>query len=171
MKTPGERSILPLLGLVCVTGCHSFAQKRMEILVRNGDTYETTMVHVWFSDQGMIDGPWAWRVLVAVGSYPANVMMGILAGASAPFVADYDIEWGPIGWVIGTFVPGFTTVSSMLPYGLGEIHTMPSEMYGSFMVLAHQGSMLEAYDRYVHYYPWPGGRSNVLSVSCPRSDK
>ncbi|PIE21841.1 MAG: hypothetical protein CSA62_15485 [Planctomycetota bacterium] len=99
-----------ILGLC---SCHSFAIVRMDLDVRNEG--RTTQVGVWISDQGPWPAiGWAGRASGAVLLYPLNIISSTLRGVSAPFDSAYEIEYGPVGFVVGVFVPGFTLVGSFM---------------------------------------------------------
>jgi hypothetical protein len=102
--------VLPLLALC---SCYSFAVVPMELIACSKN--KTHQVRVWVSDQGLMDDyHWSAQAAFAILLYPLNVVGGIARGVSAPFDSGYDIEYGPVGFVVGVVVPGFTVMPRLM---------------------------------------------------------
>lgn len=96
-----------------LASCHSFAVVPMAVEARCGD--EVVPVRVWVSDQGLMgDYSWSTQAVYTVLLYPLNVVGGVARGVLAPFDRNYDIQYGPIGFVVGVAIPGFTLMPRMM---------------------------------------------------------
>lgn len=107
---------LTAIAACCISllaSCRSFAVVPMAVEARCGD--RVVSVRVWISDQGLMDGySTGAQALYAVLLYPLNVVGGVVRGVSAPFDRDYDIECGPVGFLVGVAIPGFTLMPRMM---------------------------------------------------------
>ena len=109
--------------LATLSACYSFAISRTLIDVSDGR--RTTRLVVRYSDQGIVDGTSPWYCIVM---YPINMVAGLLASVQAPFDENYDIEYGIVGAMVGTFIPGFTVLPSPMRIERREVSITTSEL-------------------------------------------
>ena len=116
MRTMPRGRSFTLLALLATASCYSFAVGRdtVELKSEQGSTW----VYVWYSDQttaeNTLEQDWPLPIVTAVVVQPINMLFGVLQGCTAPFNAEYDIRFGPIGFVAGVLVPGLTVMPALM---------------------------------------------------------
>jgi len=152
---------------LATNGCYSMAVARVPVVATCST--ETRHLHVWISDQGFLEGaPVVSRVLAATLLYPVNLVFGCVLGVRAPFDADYDIRMGPVGFVVGTLVPGFTLLPHVYPIRPWEL-TLGDEDYRQLMQGIAAGEGAAAFRRLLMVPPWSGGVAAVLDAAFDES--
>lgn len=111
-----SRRCLSLVLLAVLAGCHSLSRIRLSQNVRSGD--EIAVLDVWFDAPGpVLSDPQVpvYDAVVGLVFYPWDKISSLVIAAKAPFDGDLDVQWGPIGALVGCTVPWVTLIPYIYP--------------------------------------------------------
>lgn len=105
---------------------------------------------------------------VALLLYPLDVLFSTMVAVRAPFDADLDITWGPIGAAAGIALPWVTLVPHLYPplfllRPVPEVELNPSD-FADLVARIRQGDGLAAYRAVVAPELWACDQQTMMSV-------
>jgi hypothetical protein len=96
--------------------------------------------------------------------YPVDKFLSTLIALQAPFNADLDIRWGPVGALAGMTLPWVTLIPYLLPPNpLADIDLDP-RVFDELCRRVREGDGVDAYTELVQECGWPGGCDALHSV-------
>jgi hypothetical protein len=103
-------------------------------------------------------------VCIPLVLYPVEKFLSMLVAVQAPFNADLDIRWGPVGALAGLTLPWVTLIPFILPPNpLADVHLDPP-VFDELCRRVREGDGVEAYTEIVQECGWPGGCDALHSV-------
>lgn len=157
---------LTLIAVLCsASACHSMARIRMSQNVRTED--RTVTLDLMIDAPGpVLSGPPhpVVDLCIPLVLYPLDKWLSFAIAVQAPFNADLDIQWGPVGALAGLTLPWVTLIPYIFPpERLADVDLNP-EVFDEFCHRVQRGDGVRAYTELVQTSGWPGGFDALHSV-------